>query len=61
MNEHGLLELQERRLKLIQLKQTLDSDAPMNTEEGFWYAETLVKLVVIELQIEALQKEKAAQ
>ena len=60
MNEQRLLELQERRLKLIQLKQTLDSDAPLYTEEGFWYAKTLTKLVVVELQIEALQKEKAA-
>jgi len=39
----------------------MDSQASFDTEEGRAYAQVLVKLVVIEMKMEALQKKKAAQ
>jgi len=44
----------------MSVKRTLDKDAPMHTEEGFQYARVLTKLVLIELEIEQIEKEKAA-
>ncbi|MUG67290.1 Uncharacterised protein [Chlamydia abortus] len=42
------------------VKRMLDKDAPMHTEEGMQYARVLTKLVLIELEIEQIEKEKAA-
>lgn len=39
---------------------TMDKNAPMYTEEGMQYARVLTKLVLIELEIEQIEKEKAA-
>jgi hypothetical protein len=44
----------------LSVKRTLDKDAPLHTEEGMQYARVLTKLVLIELEIEQIEKEKAA-
>ncbi|MFD1127631.1 hypothetical protein ACFQ3J_05490 [Paenibacillus provencensis] len=41
-------------------KRMMDRNARFDTEEGRVYAQTLVKLVMIEMQIEAQEKEKIA-
>ncbi|MBN2981555.1 hypothetical protein [Cohnella algarum] len=53
--------LQKQKQFWMSVKRTLDKDAPMHTEEGFQYARVLTKLVLIELEIEQIEKEKAAQ
>ncbi|PLT48049.1 hypothetical protein B8V81_0181 [Paenibacillus pasadenensis] len=40
--------------------QMMDRNAHFDSEEGRVYAQTLVKLVTIEMQIEAQEKEKIA-
>ncbi|MGF9911568.1 hypothetical protein ABEX47_22185 [Paenibacillus ehimensis] len=52
--------LQKQKQFWMSVKRTLDKDAPMHTEEGFQYARVLTKLVLIELEIEQIEKEKAA-
>lgn len=52
--------LQKQKQFWMSVKRTLDKDAPMDTEEGFQYARVLTKLVLIELEIEQIEKEKAA-
>jgi hypothetical protein len=52
--------LQKQKQFWMSVKRTLDKDAPMHTEEGFQYARVLTKLVLIELEIEQIKKEKAA-
>ncbi|MGG4034184.1 hypothetical protein ABEV74_10875 [Paenibacillus cisolokensis] len=52
--------LQKQKQFWMSVKRTLDKDAPMHTEEGFQYARVLTKLVLIELEIAQIEKEKAA-
>jgi hypothetical protein len=52
--------LQEQKQFWLSVKRTMDKDAPMHTEEGMQYARVLTKLVLIELEIEQIEKEKAA-
>ena len=59
-NMNRITELQRQRAELIALKRMLDKDASLQTWEGWAYVQTLTKLVVINLELEALQKEKAA-
>jgi hypothetical protein len=55
-----LHKLQEQKQFWLSVKRTMDKDAPMHTEEGMQYARVLTKLVLIELEIEQIEKEKAA-
>ena len=52
--------LRKQKQFWLSVKRTLDKDAPLHTEEGMQYARVLVKLVLIELEIEQIEKEKAA-
>ena len=52
--------LKERKRELILTRRLLDKDAPLNTWEGTQYARMLVKLVLIQLEIDQIEKEKAA-
>lgn len=52
--------LRKQKQFWLSVKRTLDKDAPMHSEEGFQYARVLTKLVLIELEIEQIEKEKAA-
>lgn len=54
-----LMQLIRYREDLMELKETLDENAPFHTESGYYYARTLLKLVISTMEIEALQKEKA--
>lgn len=54
-------ELKWKRNNLKAVLLTMDSNAPFCTEEGRAYCQWLVKVVAIELQIEELEKKKAAQ
>mgnify|MGYP001194405090 CR=1 FL=1 len=53
--------LQQQREFWLSVKSTMDADAPLHTEEGMHYARVLTKLILIELEIEQIEKEKAAQ
>jgi hypothetical protein len=55
-----LIELLDEKKRLNELKQMLDKEACLRTWEGATYAKTLVKLVLIELELEQMEKEKAA-
>jgi hypothetical protein len=61
MNMQNNEELLKRRNQLKAMLQTMDKDAPMHQFDGWVYASTLVKLVVVQLEIDGLKKEKAAQ
>ncbi|CAM4488146.1 MAG: hypothetical protein E7L01_04710 [Paenibacillus macerans] len=52
--------LRKQKQFWLSVKRMLDKDAPMHSEEGFQYARVLTKLVLIELEIEQIEKEKAA-
>lgn len=52
--------LRKQKQFWLSVKRMLDKDAPMHTEEGMQYARVLTKLVLIELEIEQIEKEKAA-
>jgi hypothetical protein len=52
--------LQEERERLVAVKKGLNCKAPMDTVVGMLYVRSLVKLAMIEIQLEALQKKKAA-
>lgn len=52
--------LRKQKQFWLSVKRMLDKDAPMHTEEGMQYARVLAKLVLIELEIEQIEKEKAA-
>lgn len=54
-----LKQLLRYREELMELKEKLDEDAPFNTESGYYYARTLLRLVLSTMEIEVLQKEKA--
>jgi hypothetical protein len=51
-----LKELLQQKKQLNEIKQTLDKDVPMDSWEGATYSWTLVKLVLIELEIEEIEK-----
>lgn len=53
-------ELLVRRNQLTAAVRMMDRNARFDTEEGRVYAHTLVKLVMIEMQFEAQEKEKIA-
>lgn len=53
-------ELLARRSWLTSTMRMLDRNASFDTEEGREYANTLVRLVMIQMQIEAQEKEKIA-
>ncbi|OBZ17101.1 hypothetical protein [Bacillus sp. FJAT-26390] len=53
-------ELLTRKDQLTAAMRMMDRNASFETEEGRVYAQTLVKLVLIEMQIEFKQKEKIA-
>jgi hypothetical protein len=52
--------LRKQKQFWLSVKRMLDKKAPMHTEEGMQYAHVLTKLVLIELEIEQIEKEKAA-
>ncbi|WP_432775647.1 hypothetical protein AAFJ72_21275 [Brevibacillus gelatini] len=52
--------LKERKRQLMLTRRLLDKDAPLNTWEGMQYARVLVELVLIQLEIDQIEKEKAA-
>lgn len=52
--------LLDQKHRLNNVKSMLDKDAPMESWDGMTYSKTLVQLVLVELEIEALEKEKAA-
>lgn len=56
----NMQELLQLRKQLLMLKRLLDRNARFETEEGSVFAQTLVQLTMVELRIEALQKEKIA-
>lgn len=53
-------ELLEVKKRLRLSMQTLDREASFDTEDGRKYTRVLVKLVMIEMQMEAIEKKKAA-
>jgi hypothetical protein len=55
-----LAELQNKKNKLKDQKRMLDKDAHMDTWEGRSYARLLTQLVLIELEIENMQKDALA-
>jgi hypothetical protein len=55
-----LIELLDEKKRLNELKKMLDRESCLRTWEGMAYARTLVKLVLIELELEQMEKEKAA-
>lgn len=56
----NMQELLARKSWLTATMRMMDRNAHFDTEEGRVYAQTLVKLVMIEMQIEAQEKEKIA-
>jgi hypothetical protein len=56
----NMQELMVRKNGLMAAMRMMDRNARFDTEEGRVYAHTLVKLVMIEMQIEAQEKEKIA-
>jgi hypothetical protein len=53
-------DLLEQKKRLIGFKRTLDKDAPVTSWEGMTYARTLVQLVLIELKLEEIEKDRTA-
>ncbi|MBW5444755.1 hypothetical protein GE107_01575 [Cohnella sp. CFH 77786] len=49
-------DLRKQKKQLREYKRTLDKDAPFSTEEGARYARVLTKLVLIELELEEMEK-----
>lgn len=60
LNMDRLQKLQEQKQFWLSVRRTMDKDAPMHLEEGMQYARVLTKLVLIELEIEQIEKEKVA-
>lgn len=56
----NIRELLARRSWLTSTMRMMDRNASFDTEEGRVYANTLVRLVMIQMQIEAQEKEKIA-
>jgi hypothetical protein len=57
MNMHGDNHLQVEQARLLAVKQKLNRDANLKSDEGKLYVRVLVKLVMIQSELEA-QKEK---
>ncbi|MEK3726202.1 hypothetical protein [Paenibacillus sp. FSL H8-0034] len=55
-----LQELIKLKRELNAQKLALDDEASMQTTEGFMYTRMLTRIVLVQLEIEALQIEKAA-
>ena len=53
-------EWKAHRQQLRSWLRMMDSEASFDTEEGRSYARLLLKLVMVEMKIEALEKEKIA-
>lgn len=51
--------LKEARERLLAIKKDLNRKAPMNSTEGMMYVRSLVKLAMIEMQLESLKNKKA--
>jgi hypothetical protein len=51
-----LTELLNKKKQLKELRSMMDKDAELYTEEGMAYSKLLVKLVLIELEIEDMEK-----
>lgn len=51
-------ELLKQKKQLKEFKRTLDKNASLETWEGMMYARTLTRLVLIELELESMEKEK---
>lgn len=56
----NMQELLARKNGLMAAMRKMDRNAHFDTEEGRVYAQSLVKLVMIKMQIEAQEKEKIA-
>ncbi|WP_127483788.1 hypothetical protein [Paenibacillus ehimensis] len=54
-------ELLMKKNQLMAIMQMMDRDASFDTEEGRVYAQYLVRTTLIQLEIDELNKEKAAQ
>lgn len=54
-------ELLAKKKQLASILRTLDREADFQSEEGRSYCNLLVNATVVQLQIDELQKEKAAQ
>lgn len=52
--------LKAQRSHLHAVVQTMDNYAPLDSKEGKLYVKALVRLVQISMQIEELEKERAA-
>jgi len=50
-------ELLKQRKLLTVYKRSFDKNAPLQTWEGMAYARTLVKLVLIEMELEEMEKD----
>ena len=48
-----------QRSRLQAAMQMMDADAPFDSEDGRIYAQTLVRLVLINMRIEEIEKEAA--
>lgn len=48
----------EQRCRLLALKEKLNSKATLNFNEGMMYIKLLVKLVLLEMEIESLTQKK---
>ncbi len=55
-----LEELLDQKRHLNYVKRMLDSEASFQTWEGWAYTRCLTELVLVELELEAIEKEKAA-
>jgi|GEM_PF-1634584 len=55
-----LTQLHRQKKQLLALKRTMDKNAPMHTEEGYQYARTLTKIVLINIEIEEAEKKEMA-
>ncbi|UYZ13737.1 hypothetical protein A6764_01755 [Brevibacillus sp. WF146] len=53
-----LKRLIEQRCRLLALKEKLNSKATLNSNEGMMYIKLLVKLVLLEMEIESLTQKK---
>lgn len=55
-NMDKITELIGQKKELIGLKRVLNKDASLQTEDGAHYARCLIKLILIELQLDDMQK-----
>ncbi|MGN7454441.1 hypothetical protein ACTHPH_06475 [Paenibacillus pasadenensis] len=55
-----LRELLMMKNRLAEIMQMMDREASFNTEEGRAYCQLLVKVTLVQIEIDQLKKEKAA-